>query len=109
MKEGEVSGGYTAPVFDPAVNFLFNNRVWVGLSYRLNMAFATSITLKVNKNFMLGYTYEYGVGKGVNQFSSHGLNLSFSFNQRAVLYDYQKKAAVRHRIGEVVNRNNLYR
>ncbi|WP_430971700.1 PorP/SprF family type IX secretion system membrane protein [Sunxiuqinia rutila] len=109
VNEGEVSNGYAAPVFDLAVNFLFKDRIWAGLSYRLNMALTTSLSLKVNKNLMVGYTYEYGVGKGVNQFSSHGLSLSYSFSQKAVLYNYQRKAAVRHRIGEVVNRNNLYR
>lgn len=110
----KVDGGieeasYVPPVVDPALNFLFYNRIWAGISYRVNMAATVSFAVKVNNNMKFGYTYEYGIGDGVNQFSSHGLTITFDFKQKASLYDHQRNPKVIQDIGDITNRNFQYR
>ncbi|MHA7111548.1 PorP/SprF family type IX secretion system membrane protein [Sunxiuqinia elliptica] len=109
MAGGVEDASYVPPVFDPAINFFIHNRIWAGISYRINMAATISLSVKANDNLRFGYTYEYGIGEGVNQFSSHGFTMTFDFNQKVSLYNHQRNARMRHNIGDVVNRNYLYR
>ncbi len=103
------SSSYLSPIYEPGINLLFKEIVWFGTSYRHKMAETFSVTVEATKNLKVGYTYEYGMGEGVNQFSSHGLNISYRFNQKASLYDFQKKLRLRHDMADVINRNYLYR
>ena len=81
-ENGVVNNNYRVPaIYDFATNFLIANRVWLGTSHRLNQAQTFSIDLLVGKSFKVGYTFEYGIGDGLNQFNSNGLRLSYQIRQ----------------------------
>ena len=77
-ENGIVNNNYRVPaLYDFSTNFLIADRVWIGTSHRLNQAQTFSLDLLVGKNLKLGYTFEYGIGDGLNQFNSNGLRLSY--------------------------------
>lgn len=75
---GVVTDSYKIPVvYDFAANFLLVNKVWLGTSHRTNQAQTFSLDMKIGQNMKLGYTFELGIGDGLNQFNSHGMRLSY--------------------------------
>ncbi len=82
-ENGIIINNYRVPViYDFAANFLVFNKFWVGTSHRLNQAQTFSLDLVVGQNLRMGYTFELGIGDGLNQFNSHGIKLSYSFQKR---------------------------
>ena len=78
VEEGVVTNYNLPTIFDFAGNFLVANRIWLGASYRVKQAYTFSADMIINNNMKVGYTYEYGVGQGLNQNSSHGIRLSYT-------------------------------
>lgn len=68
-------------VYDFASNLLLFNKFWVGTSHRLKQAQTFSVDLVIAQNLKMGYTFELGIGQGLNQFNSHGIRLSYSFRK----------------------------
>jgi type IX secretion system PorP/SprF family membrane protein len=69
-------------VYDFAANFLVANKFLVGTSHRINQVQSFSLDMIIARNLKMGYTFELGIGKGLNQFDSHGLRLSYSFRNK---------------------------
>jgi len=72
-----------APVnVDLNASFLFNNKIWLGASYRTgNNAMVFMIELQASSNFRIGYSYDASMGalKGYNG-GSHEIMLSYDLN-----------------------------
>jgi len=70
-----------APVqFDANVNFLLNDILWVGASYRSNDALIAMIEYQINKKLRLGYSYDMTLSKLRSyQSGSHEILLGFDF------------------------------
>lgn len=102
----KVNSSYLDPVVDPGISFQLFSRLWLGTSYRFKMAQTFSLTVEAAKDLQLGYTYEYGIGEGVNQFSTHGLNLSYRFGQRSQYA--QKSSRARQSLAQITSKNYLY-
>lgn len=70
--------------FDTSVNFLFSDRYWLGVLYRLEDSLGLTSSLKLNDRFALGYTYEYAFFN-LNQYTigSHELLLKYTFKLRS--------------------------
>ncbi len=82
-ENGVIIKNYKIPViYDFAANLLLYDRFWVGTSHRLNQAQTFSLDMVIARNLKMGYTFELGIGEGLNQFNSHGLRLSYSFRNR---------------------------
>ena len=96
---------FTEPVFDLSANFLFGNKVWLGTSRRFKQAQIFSFDIILADRLKLGYTYELGIGKGLNQFDSQGVRLAWN-----LLFDNARNgftaASGRHRPS---NTNYLYK
>jgi len=75
---GVVNDKYNIPaIYDLSANFLFGNRFWFGTSHRFNQAQTFSFDFMVGHNLKMGYTFEYGIGEGLNQYNTHGIRLSY--------------------------------
>lgn len=74
--------------FDLGANLLIKDLVWAGLSYRSSSSLSLILGLQVNKQFLVSYSYDYGVNK-IQKYSqgSHELvlNYLFSFTGRKVI------------------------
>ena len=82
-EDGVVIHNYRVPaIYDFAANLLVFNKFWVGTSHRLNQAQTFSVDLVIAQNLKMGYTFELGIGEGLNQFNSNGIRLSYSFRNR---------------------------
>lgn len=88
------SESYIPPVFDFSVNFLFFDRFWLGTSHRFNRVQTFSTDIRITPNFQLGYSFEKGIGNGVNRFNAHCFVLSFKFDPKHSFGGLQK--ATRH-------------
>jgi type IX secretion system PorP/SprF family membrane protein len=82
-ENGVVTDNYRIPViYDVAANFLIYNKFWIGTSHRFNQAQTFSVDLKLGASLKVGYTFEWGIGTGLNQFNSHGIRLSYSMKHK---------------------------
>jgi type IX secretion system PorP/SprF family membrane protein len=75
-----VTGAPTA--IDLSLNFLFNNKITTGVSYKYNASVSGLIDFKVNSSLSIGYAYDYSVSD-LSYFSggSHEVLLRYSFNR----------------------------
>ena len=73
---------------DLGANLLIRDIVWAGLSYRSGSSLALILGYQVNKQFLVSYSYDYGVNK-IQKYSqgSHEivLNYLFSFTGRQIV------------------------
>ena len=70
-----------APIsVDGNLSFLFYEKLWIGVMYRLNAAAGANITYNVTQNFRIGYAYDYTLNT-IQKYSagSHEIMLSYSF------------------------------
>lgn len=67
--------------FDATALMFYNSRFWVGASYRLDDAIVGLLGLQINKNFRIGYSYDYSAAalKKYNN-GSHEIILMASFD-----------------------------
>ncbi|MGE5428835.1 MAG: PorP/SprF family type IX secretion system membrane protein [Methylococcaceae bacterium] len=87
---GENSQSPAAPVLDLGVNFLVADRLWFGTSHCLGQAQTFSVDVIIKDAFKFGYIYEIGMGKGLNQFSSQGIRLVWSFISKSELKRFNR-------------------
>jgi type IX secretion system PorP/SprF family membrane protein len=78
-----------APVqLDLSAVTLINDMIWAGLSYRSNSSLALILGFQVNKQFLVNYSYDYGLNR-IQRYSqgSHefALNYLFSFKGRQII------------------------
>jgi type IX secretion system PorP/SprF family membrane protein len=76
----------SAPVsVDLNAHFLFNQRFWLGVSYRHNAAFVGMLEFAVTPNLRAGYAYDYTT-TAIRTFQggSHEIMLSYDFIQKLV-------------------------
>jgi len=78
-ENGVVVDNYRIPIlYDVSANFLFFNKFWLGTSHRVNQAQTFSLDMLIGKNIKMGYTFELGIGEGLNQFNSYGFRLAYT-------------------------------
>ncbi len=96
---------YVPPVFDLSLSFLLDDKLWLSTSHRLNQAQTFSADILIARSFQLGYSFELGLGKGVNQFNSHSISLAFRLGNGFALQGFQRE--VRYNMTAITN--YLYR
>ena len=70
---------------DLSANLLVDEKVEVGLSYRIDDSFSALVGFRVNKDFRIGYAYDHTTTRFGNFNSgSHEIILSFEFNKKNV-------------------------
>ena len=71
-----------APVdIDINCNFLFNNKLWLGISYRMKYGVVALMQWRVTDKFKFGYAYDLGLNKiGRIGGASHEIMLGYDFN-----------------------------
>lgn len=70
------------PIFNLGINALLKNRVWLGVNRRFEYAQTYSVAFYINSSLKLGYTFEKGIGNGINQFDSHVFRLSWNLEKK---------------------------
>ena len=89
-ENGEKKYSGVAPVLDVGLNFLVGNRLWLGTSHRLGQAQTFSVDVIIKEAFKFGYTYELGMGKGLNQFNSQGIRLVWSIFSKSAMRGFNR-------------------
>ena len=70
---------------DLSANVLFNQKVEVGLSYRLEDSVSAMVGFNVNPDFRIGYAYDYTTSDfGDHNTGSHEIILLYQFNKRNI-------------------------
>lgn len=69
--------------FDFNLHFLFNDKVWLGASYRTQDAVVGMIEFLINRRFRLGYAYDYKIQSVRYNYvgASHEFMLGFDFGR----------------------------
>jgi type IX secretion system PorP/SprF family membrane protein len=80
--ESESKTDWIDPIVNLGINALLYNRIWLGVSQRFNYAQTYTVAFYISKLLKVAYTFERGIGSGVNQFDSHRFGLSWNFNRR---------------------------
>jgi type IX secretion system PorP/SprF family membrane protein len=71
-----------APVSnDITMQFLYNDRIWMGAMYRIGDAAGLFVDVKINRQIMVGYGYDFSLNglSGING-GTHEIMLSFDFD-----------------------------
>jgi len=71
-----------APVSnDITMQFLYNDRIWMGAMYRIGDAAGLFVDVKINRQIMVGYGYDFSLNglSGINS-GTHEIMLSFDFD-----------------------------
>jgi len=63
--------GWVDPIYNMGLNTLLFDRIYLGISHRFKFAQTYSFGLYINRSVKLQYSFERGVGSGINQFDSH--------------------------------------
>ncbi|MFV0291055.1 MAG: PorP/SprF family type IX secretion system membrane protein [Mangrovibacterium sp.] len=82
---------YAPPVFDLSLSFLVVGRLWLSTSHRFDMAQTFSTDFLVFDNLQVGYSFELGIGEGLNQFNSNSISLSYKIGKKSALGGFQKE------------------
>lgn len=78
------------PILDLGLNLLLAEKLWVGTSHRFGHAQTFSVVLNARESFRFGYTFELGIGKGINQFNSHGVHLTWDIVRGRALTGFSR-------------------
>lgn len=78
-----------APIqYDFNLNFLINNKIWTGISYRSKADISALIGLQVNPQLLINYSYDYSISN-IQKYSqgSHEFTLAylFAFKNRKIV------------------------
>ena len=70
---------------DINAHFLFNERLWLGVSYRYDAAVVGMVQFQITPNLRAGYAYDYTT-TAIRQFQngSHEIMLAYDFIQKLV-------------------------
>lgn len=74
-----------APVSnDISMQFLYNNRIWMGAMYRIGDAAGIFVDVKINNQITIGYGYDFSLNglSGINS-GTHELMISYDFDKFA--------------------------
>lgn len=73
-----------APIqLDFSSRFLFNDKYWLGITYRTRAALCLMAGLQISDHFMIAYGYDYtGNDLGAVASSSHEIMLGWKFNEK---------------------------
>jgi type IX secretion system PorP/SprF family membrane protein len=75
-------------LYDLNGHFNFNNRLWLGASYRSARSLGALIQIQVNNQFKLAYTYDYDTGKlGGYSNGSHEIMIRYEFRYKVNAVD----------------------
>lgn len=94
---GEVFNSKTDPILDVSINFLLDEKLWLGTSHRFGQAQTFSADVIIKESFKIGYTFELGIGKGMNQFNSHGIRLTWNIIPRYALQRFDRNGRINTR------------
>ncbi len=106
IESGKVQKSVADPIVDMGVNFLLAEKLWLGTSHRLGQVQTFSADFIIRQTFKFGYTFELGIGKGVNQFSSHGFRLNWNIIPKRAMQGFDRSE--RHNITGMLS-SYLYR
>jgi len=104
--DGKENQSIVDPIIDVAANFLLFEKLWLGTSHRFAQAQTFSADVIVKEKFRIGYTFELGIGKTINQFNSHGIRLVWNFIPEKALQSFDRSG--RHDVKGMMN-TYLYR
>ncbi len=91
VTEQVADNSYAPAVYDLSASFLFGGRFWLSTSHRFGLAQTFSLDLNITENLQAGYTFELGLGEGLNQFNSSGVSISYRINKQKSLGGFQKE------------------
>jgi len=75
-------------LYDLNANLSFNNRFWVGASYRNARSVGTLVQLQVNNQFKVAYIYDFDTGElGGYSNGSHEIMLRYEFRYKVNVVD----------------------
>ncbi len=75
-------------LFDLNANMNFNNRFWIGASYRNERSVGALVQLQVSNQFKIAYTYDFDTGKlGGYSSGSHEIMLRYEFRYKVKVVD----------------------
>ena len=75
-------------LYDLNANLNFNNRLWVGASYRNARSVGALLQLQVNNQFKIAYTYDFDTGDlGGYSNGSHEIMLRYEFRYKVNVVD----------------------
>lgn len=89
-----------APIqYDANINFDWQNKFWVGATYKNNYAVGLNLGVTLFKKLSIGYSYDYITGS-INKYSglSHEIMLSFKFNKKKTKSEEEKENAELERL-----------
>lgn len=72
-----------APIqYDGTVNFDWNDKFWIGATYKSNYAVAANVGVRIKQHFYVGYSYDIIIGS-IGKYSgmSHEIMLNFKFGK----------------------------
>ena len=98
-RDGHLNNGYVSPILDLSFHCFLFNSIWLGTSHRLNEAQTLTVSTRLGKvrKITLGYTYEKGIGKGLNRYDTQGIFLSYNFfKNKSRKKGYFQKRSVRY-------------
>ena len=65
---------------DITANFLFKEKLWLGVGHRLGDSFSALMQLQINEQLRVGYAYDYTISKLTKyNFGTHEIMLSYDF------------------------------
>jgi type IX secretion system PorP/SprF family membrane protein len=71
----------TNPVLDVNLSILFDQKIWVGLSYRTTNSIAVVLEYEITQQIKVGYSYDYDIsGLTSAHTGSHEIFLGFNYN-----------------------------
>lgn len=94
---GDVFSSKTDPILDVSINFLLDEKLWLGTSHRFGQAQTFSADVIIKESYKIGYTFELGIGEGMNQFNSHGIRLTWNIISRYALQRFDRNGRVNTR------------
>ena len=75
-------------LYDLNGHFNFNNRLWLGASYRSARSLGALVQIQINNQFKVAYTYDYDTGKlGGYSNGSHEIMLRYEFRYKVNVVD----------------------
>jgi type IX secretion system PorP/SprF family membrane protein len=85
---------HTPIQYDGIINFDWNDKFWVGATYKSNYAVAANVGFCIRKHFYVGYSYDFAIGN-IGKYSgmSHELMLNFKFGKGNTEADKEAKSA----------------
>lgn len=68
--------------YDGIINFDYNDKFWIGATYKSNYAIAANAGIRIKQHFYVGYSYDFIIGS-IGKYSgmSHEIMLNFKFGK----------------------------